>query len=51
MQNILKTVISRVKHNNMQLQSKKLECYTVAGAKMHRINSLKTNCKVLPDLK
>ena len=34
----------------MQLQSKQLECYTGAGAKTHKTNTLETNCKVQLDL-
>ena len=51
MHQALETAISKVKHSIIQLQSKQVECYTGAGAKIHKTKTPETNCKVLLDIK
>ena len=51
MQQVVGTAIYKVKHSNMQFQSKQLKCYTGTGAKTSKTKTPETNCKVLPNLK
>ena len=51
MQPAAKAAISNVTHSSMQFKSKLLKCYIGTGAKTSKTKTLKTNCKVLPNLK
>ena len=44
MQHILKKVVTKVEHNNLQLWSKQLVHYTGEHAKTHKTNTPETNC-------